>query len=203
MILASLLSGEKSQSLVRWKLLLDYLYLPAALQSELNLGSLDLWPVCVQVKQKSQRNQAYTYVFIACHSRSVEPYPLPHHQHLFLPLSPTLPNDDRIDHTPAEPGSHFNVSFSYSLALGSGFSFPLVPCPLIYNTPSGRARCREWWWWRWWGVSLFSFSLYCLSLFMTSPAWLRTWPQGECAAQSMLVTVSLLSITFLWLIPRQ
>lgn len=32
--------------------------------------------------------------------------------------------DDRNGHALAEPGSHFNVSLPYSLALGSGFGFP-------------------------------------------------------------------------------
>lgn len=108
-----------------------------------------------------------------CPSKSVYPPP-PHplhpmaHHHLFLPLSPTLTNDDWNGHAPGEPGSHFNVSLPYSLALGSGYSPPL---------PSDLQRPR-WltgeegpsWKQGKGGDSLFSFSLHCLSLFTTSPA---------------------------------
>lgn len=114
--------------------------------------------------------------------------PMPHH-HLFLPLSPTLPNDDRNGQAPWEPGSHFNVSLPYSLALGSGFSPPLPsdlqrPRWLLGGETELEAKER--------GDSLCSF-LSPLSLFIYDISSMTgdvAWPQGERAAQSTLVTVT-------------
>lgn len=90
------------------------------------------------------------------------------HPELFLPLSPMLHNDDRNDRASREPGSHFNVCLPYSLALAQISPHPCscdLQCPpwLMWRRDRAESRGK--------GDSLFSFSLHCLSLFMTSPAW--------------------------------